>query len=482
MHTSPTYRGKRPVAIREAGGVLLISCYELGQQPLGLVVPAAHLERAGFAPALMDISVEPLNTVKVQRATLVGISVPMHTALRLGIGVAKRVRAVNSHCTIVFYGIYAALNADHLLDHHADACLGAEFEHSLVDLAAALDRGSDGHSPTRVPNPQDELALAKRDKGGVPSRQGLPPIDRYVKFAAADGVHNVGAVTTTRGCKHSCRHCPIPSVYGGRFYAMDVKAVLEDVRQLVATGVKHITFADADFLNGRRHALRVVNLVHSEFPWLTFDFTAKIEHLAKYPDVIRELHSCGCAFVVSAVESLSNRTLAALDKGHTRDDALAVIRFFRRIGLTLRPSLVPFTPWDTLDDYIDLLETVENEGLIDHIDPVQYGIRLLVPPGSLLLHADAMQPYLGPLDAGKLTYEWRHPDPSMDHLQGQVASAVEDAAASNEDHALTFFRVRRLAHSSRGDNAHGDPSWSEIARRYPANRTKPPRLTEDWFC
>ncbi|NIW23066.1 MAG: radical SAM protein, partial [Gammaproteobacteria bacterium] len=59
---------------------------------------------------------------------------------------------------------------------------------------------------------------------------------------------------------------------------------------------------------------------HDEFPDLTFDFTAKVEHLVKHPDVVEQLRKSGAVFVVSAVESLNDRVLSILDKGHMRAD------------------------------------------------------------------------------------------------------------------------------------------------------------------
>ena len=53
-----------------------------------------------------------------------------------------------------------------------------------------------------------------------------------------------------------CRHCPIPPVYGGRFFAVPGDVVLADVTRQVAAGARHITFGDPDFLNGPTHALR----------------------------------------------------------------------------------------------------------------------------------------------------------------------------------------------------------------------------------
>ena len=80
--------------MRAPGDVLLVACYELGHQPLAIAWPAATLERHGYAPATLDVSVEPFDPARAARARLVAIAVPMHTALRLGVKVAERVRAV----------------------------------------------------------------------------------------------------------------------------------------------------------------------------------------------------------------------------------------------------------------------------------------------------------------------------------------------------------------------------------------------------
>src|SRR5437868_281301 len=103
--------------MRQREEVLLVSCYELGHQPLGLASPLGFLESTGFTPDSLDISIEGFNTEKVTRARFIGISVPMHTALRLGVLVAERIREINTSCHICFYGLYASLNAEYLLGH-----------------------------------------------------------------------------------------------------------------------------------------------------------------------------------------------------------------------------------------------------------------------------------------------------------------------------------------------------------------------------
>ena len=474
--------------MKAPGAILLVACYELGHQPLAVAWPAAFLERRGYAPAVMDVSVEPFDAEKVGRARLVAISVPMHTALRLAVGVAERVRALNPTCHIAFYGLYATLNAAHLLKACADSAIGGETESALVDLARELERANAGRgegtgrarsdvgfSERRRPPRSLPLPVLEKLDFPVPSRAKLPSLKKYAHLERAGALEVVGYVEASRGCKHLCRHCPIPPVYGGRFFVVPVETLLADVRQQVAAGATHVTFGDPDFLNGPGHALRVARALHAEFAELTFDFTAKVEHLLRHADRLPELARLGCAFIVTAAESLSDTVLAHLAKGHTRADIVAALRAVRAAGVALRPTWVPFTPWTTLDDYRELLDFVDVEALIDAIDPVQYSIRLLVPPGSLLLESPALRPFLGELVPDAFYYRWTHRDERMERLAAAVAALVAEAADRREDAALTFGRIRRLA-----DELAGVPP-REIAT-LPAGRGRPPRLTEPWFC
>jgi radical SAM superfamily enzyme YgiQ (UPF0313 family) len=463
--------------LRQPGAVLLIACYELGHQPLGIASPLGSLEQAGYAPAALDIAVERLHAAKVARARFIGIAVPMHTALRLGVRLVERIRALNPACHICCYGLYATLNADYLLAHGVDSVIGGEYEAPLLALIESLDAGLDGP----VIGVSQRLSMVgpflKRLDFHVPSRRSLPPLKIYAHLERDGTRHPVGYVEASRGCKHLCLHCPIPPVYGGRFFAVPQEVVLEDIRRLVQSGAEHITFGDPDFLNGPTHALRLTRRLHGEFPGLTFDFTTKIEHILKHRELFPELARLGCVFAVSAVESLSDTVLANLEKGHTRADVFEALTIMRQAGIPLRPSLVSFTPWTSLDDYIDVFDGVEREGLIDHVDPVQYAVRLLIPPGSLLLQRPAVQPFLGALDEAAFSYRWTHPDPRMDELHRAVTSLVERAAKADEDPALTFEHLRELAIAVREGREPAAVS-SPLAHA----RRRAPRLTEPWFC
>ena len=457
--------------------LLLISCYELGHQPAGIAMPMALLRRAGYEAQTMDVSVEGFDAEKVKHASFVGISVPMHTALRLGLRIAEEVRKLNPSCHICFYGLYALLNAEYLLETVADSVIGGEFEAALVGLVEAVESGASIDVQGVSTKGLVSGPVLERLNFAAPDRSPLVTLERYARLEIKGGQRLVGYVEASRGCLHQCTHCPIPPVYDGRFFVVPAEVVLKDIRGLVAAGARHITFGDPDFLNGPGHSLRITQAMREEFPDLTFDFTAKIEHILKHRELIPELAKSGCVFVVSAVESLSNTVLENLVKGHTRHDVTDALDILRGAGIAMRPSFVSFTPWTTIDDFIDVLEFVESEDLIDHVDPVQYSIRLLVPPGSLLLSNPNNKSWLGRLIQESFSYEWKHPDPRMDVLHAQVSALVEQAAGSNEDAAETFYKIRELAYSLRGDErAARDLQWRDPLR------LRPPRLTEAWFC
>src|SRR5690242_3969091 len=90
--------------------VLLVSTYELGRQPFGLASPAAWLRAAGHDVAQVDVSCSPLPRETVESADLIGFFLPMHTATKLFLRLAGRVRALNPRAHLCAYGLYAPLN------------------------------------------------------------------------------------------------------------------------------------------------------------------------------------------------------------------------------------------------------------------------------------------------------------------------------------------------------------------------------------
>jgi radical SAM superfamily enzyme YgiQ (UPF0313 family) len=440
---------------------LLISTYEMGRQPFGLASPAAWLRRAGAEVRCVDVTRQELDDRVIRSVQFVGFHLPMHTATRLAAPLIRRVRELNSAARICAYGLYAPLNADWLRRLGVDHVVGGEFEEELTAIAFA--RVAERRPGTRLPR----LFFV------TPDRSTLPPLARYATLQRPDGSRAVAGYTeASRGCRHQCRHCPIVPIYNGQFRVVQREVVIADVAAQVAAGAEHITFGDPDFFNGPTHAMRIVEELHRLYPQVTYDVTIKIEHLLRYRRLLSRLAATGCLFVTSAVESIDDSVLARLEKGHTRADFVRAVAECRASGLTLVPTFVAFHPWLTLDGYCELLHTIEELGLIDHVAPIQLAIRLLIPDQSPLLQLPEIRDRLVTFDEETLCHRWTHPDPEIDRLHAEVASLVGTRLTS--DRRDLFDAIRGLAHSRAG---HAPP-----VTRPARDRATIPYLNEPWYC
>ena len=439
--------------------VLLVSTYDLGHQPFGLASPAAWLARAGHTVHCADLAAGKISEAAVREAGLIAFHLPMHTATRMALPIIERVRQLNPRARLACYGLYAPLNRDLLFGMGVESVIGAEFEPSLVELAAGVGQVS---NLQRVSNPPRLVFL-------TPDRSALPPLESYSHLRQNGEAKPAGYTEATRGCKHLCRHCPVVPVYQGQFRVVQREVVLADVRQQVAAGARHITFGDPDFFNGPTHAIHIVEALHAEFPDVTYDVTIKIQHLKNHRDLLPTLKDTGCLFVTSAVESVDDRVLALLDKNHTRQDFYDVAAFMREAGLALQPTFIAFMPWTTRAGYGELLRAIAELGLIDNTAPVQLALRLLITQGSRLLELDEIHDLVGPFDEQALAYPWRHADPAVDRLAAQVFALVAERKTSR---AEIFAELWQLAH--------GEPM--PAALRPPATFHEAPHMDEPWYC
>lgn len=449
---------------------LLISTYELGRQPFGLASPAAWLGEMGAEVTCVDTSREQLNEQVIRDATLIGFYVPMHTAARLAVELLGEVQRLNRRAHICFYGLYAPVNEAWLRKLGVQTILGGEFEEGLAHLAGRL-------AGRQTPAAQEEPVISvSRQTFKLPSRAGLVPLSKYARVALPDGQKlTTGYTEASRGCKHRCRHCPIVPVYDGVFRVVAQDVVLADVRQQVAAGAQHITFGDPDFFNGIGHAVPLMEALHKEFSRVTYDVTIKIEHLIQQSGHLRTLRETGCLFVTSAVESVNDAILEKLDKHHTRADFLEVVRRFRAEGLVLQPTFLPFTPWTTVEDYLDLLSVLRRNELIENVAPIQLAIRLLIPAGSRLLELDQIRSSVGPFDQAGMVYPWKHADKRVDDLCEEVQRIVHLGEKMNRTRAQLFALVERAARQAAGlPERESQPILP--------SRATIPYLTEPWYC
>ena len=170
--------------------------------------------------------------------------------------------------------------------------------------------------------------------------------------------------------------------------------------------------------------------------------------------------------------------LAIFDKQHTRDDFFRVAALFKEVGLVLQPTFVAFNPWTTLSGYLELLQTIAQLDLVENVAPVQWGVRLLLPAGSLLLDRAEIRSVVGKFDEAALAYRWTHPDPRVDPLCEDVLAIVKDGQGKEQARSEIFDRVWEAANTAAAACAAAEESRALLSFA----RDPMPHLSENWFC
>lgn len=463
-----TLTGTKPTtAIKQK--IVLISPYDLGRQPFALAEPAAVFGQAGYEVKCLDLSQQKLTEDVLATASIIYVYLSMLTATRIASEAMPRIKQMAPAAKIAVYGWYAPVNEKFLRGIGVDAVFGGESEEDMLAFANTVSTQQDH------PASSESVVNLSRIDFLVPDRKSLPTLDKYAQLVMPDESRRImGFTETTRGCKHLCRHCPVVPVYKGRFYAVPAEIVLEDIRQQVAVGAQHISFGDPDFLNGPRHAKRIIEAMHEEFPTLTYDAVIKIEHLIKFPDYLPFLRDSGCILVTTAVESVDDKILEYLDKGHTAVEFEQVVGLMSEHDIALAPTFIPFTPWTTISNYIELLDKIAELKLIMCVNPVQLSLRLLIPSGSRILELPKEQTCITEFNPASLGYTWIHRDTEVDALQENIRHWTEKAESRNLSRLEIFNGIRQIALKAAG-REESDVTADQCGDTVPAH-------SESWYC
>ena len=262
-----------------------------------------------------------------------------------------------------------------------------------------------------MPNAAPNGAALPRLHFLVPDRSGLPPLSA-LRDAAARRRHAADRrlYRGSRGCRHLCRHCPVVPVYDGQFRVVQPDVVLADIAAQVAAGARAHHVRRSRFLQ-RSHARDAHRRGAAR--------GASRRHLRRHDQgraPARSIATCCRACATPAACSSrapSNRSTIACWRCSTRDtrarDFFEAVALCRAAGVTLVPTFVAFHPWTTLEGYCDLLDTLAELDLVDHVAPIQLAIRLLIPEGSRLLELEEVRGAGRRRSIAKtLTYRWTH--------------------------------------------------------------------------
>ncbi len=401
---------------------LLVSNFEGGFQPHTVASAATALINAGVEVSVLDTYVEGIQKEKFKDVDLVAISIPLFDAVSAGIEISKMVREENPNAHITFFGQHATINANRLSGIYSDSCISGEWEIPLVKLTDLL-AGEKVEDLSGILLAEDALQgkvihpFMSRKHLDVPTRTILPPLEKYPqiqinKLLGSEQV--VGTTEIARGCHHKCLYCSVFAAYDGKVILVPEDIVISDVRNLVNQGMTHLTFIDADFFNAKYHGIKILRKLNEEFPFLTYDFTTRVDHILENQETLKEMKELNVKFITSALEFPSKEVLDEVAKDTSIEDIEGAISFLRETGIKLNPTFIMFNPWTKLEDLSTFRAFVADNQLEDIIDPIQYETRLYLYKGSPLLQRNSIQSL--DLTEYEFHYEWKHPDPSIDEL------------------------------------------------------------------
>jgi tRNA-2-methylthio-N6-dimethylallyladenosine synthase len=197
-------------------------------------------------------------------------------------------------------------------------------------------------------------------------------------------------VTVMEGCEKHCTFCVVP-VTRGRQRSHPPASIVDEVRGLAATGCREVTLLGqtvemygrdlsppTDLATLMEQVSEVDGIERIRFTTSNpFNFTPRlIRAIAELPKV--------CEWVHLPLQSGSNRVLARMNRGYTRERYLALIDELRQAvpDVALSTDLIVGFPGETEEDFADTLDVVERVGY-DNVFAFRYSPRPGTPAATM---------------------------------------------------------------------------------------------------
>ena len=267
------------------------------------------------------------------------------------------------------------------LSRHRDAvivvcgCMAQRLGAALFDLVPAVRivAGTDSYAllPDAVSAAVEDggrfMFLERDDEGGyeAPPMKSKEGISRYVSI--------------TRGCENYCSYCIVPYVRG-KTRSRNADAIVREISSVVERGAKEVTMLGQNVIAYRDGRIDFTGLAERV---LAETEVRRLRFLTSHPrDVeaaVFELMAREkrfCSHIHLPVQAGSNRILAAMNRGYTRETYLEKLRQARAIvpGIAVTTDLIVGFPSETDDEFGQTLDLVR-EARFDAAFTFQYSPR-----------------------------------------------------------------------------------------------------------
>jgi tRNA-2-methylthio-N6-dimethylallyladenosine synthase len=254
-------------------------------------------------------------------------------------------------------------------------CVAQQEGRNILERLPGIDFVFGTHGIDNLPGLIDRVTSTRRRVVDVEMAETIRESNPKPPTIAPIGLDNpVSAfVTIMRGCDNYCAYCVVPYVRG-REISREPDTVLDEIRRLVASGVREVT------LLGQNVNSYGKNKTMCTFPELLsrvnrIEGLLRIRFTTSHPrDLSDDLITAFgrleklCSHIHLPVQSGSNRVLKRMNRGYTREAYLDKIDRLRRCcpDIAISSDMIVGFPGETRNDFdqtLDLIDRVRYDGL-----------------------------------------------------------------------------------------------------------------------
>ena len=181
--------------------------------------------------------------------------------------------------------------------------------------------------------------------------------------------HHYAYIKISEGCNRRCAYCAIP-IITGKHVSRPMDEILDEVRQLVADGVKEfqiiaqeLTYYGVD-LDGKHHITELISRM-ADIPgvkWIRLHYAYPNQFPLDLLDVMREKPNV-CKYLDIALQHISDTMLNRMHRHVSKQETIDLLKTIReRVpGIHIRTTLMVGFPGETQEDFHELLEFVRTQ-------------------------------------------------------------------------------------------------------------------------
>lgn len=169
-------------------------------------------------------------------------------------------------------------------------------------------------------------------------------------------------VQAGRGCPNTCSFCSVYCLYKGRYHQRKLEEVVRDIHQIKTLGFTKFLLLDDNIAANRDYLLSLADAITPlGMKW----FSQCDISIGDDPELLKALARSGCIALSFGLESISQESLKAMDKGWADPSRyLALIDNIQRAGIDVSTEMVVGADGDTLATIAETASFIASAGVV----------------------------------------------------------------------------------------------------------------------